>query len=1064
MLSRHLSSALAFFALMLFGISALAQAPKPSSFEATSGLSASAHLARAYGKLALSFQPNLGQTSKQVQWLARGSDYTLFLAGNDAVLEMYRITPAKPGQAPKNSEGVLRMNLLGANRAQKMSGAEPQQGKANYFTGNDSSHWQKNIPLYGQVRLDHVYAGVNLLYHGGRGQLEYDFIVAPNADPNRIALGFQGATPSIAANGDLLLPIPGDTTVRFDKPVAYQMAKDERTPVDAAYELASNGHVSFRLGAYDHSRELVIDPTLVFLGTLGAGDYPNATNLGQITVDSTGAMYFIGTTNDPTYPVTSGAYQQVCGPANSVAASNGIVYCGNSTSAYVSKISADGTKLVYSTYLSGGGGHEQGTSIAVDGSGVAYLLGATSSNDFPVTADAFQTQCQPRSAGVFGPPVLPPVSICDSFSNGGGTEYTVQGPEFFFAKLSADGSSLLYSSFLGGSYAAYPIATALDASGNWYLFGQTSVEQASEVYPGPGDTSTFVQFPGVSASGYQTVSNAKRNNPPSNSPEDIAIAGVLSKFSNNGHTLLYGTFFGDETYGDNVLPTSLAVGANSVAFIGGWSNASALPTTPGAAKGSCTAVASSIDTCTTVDGFVAAFDTTKSGAASLVYSTRIGGSATSQGSNIPNQEVLGVAADSNNDAYVTGYTYDQTFPVPTTAYMNACATVNPANTNNCNSAFVLEINPAGTAILGGSFLSGTAAYAENSVGYEVLLDSKNQVYLYGISQDGQRTFPTVNPVQAQGNGGNALYIATMTSDLTKLLFSTRFGNPNLNGSNVTPVNGLALDPSGNIYFAGTTYDQVFTATTGTYATAANSGTAAHTFFGKISPVLLASITSLSVSPETTATFGSSITFTATVTGSSSTAPTGTVTFLDGTTTLGPGTLSSGKATYATSALAVGAHSITAAYSGDSSYDVSTSAAVSVTVAAAPAPTVTISVSPTSITVGQSATITWSSTNATACTASSAWSGTQATSGMLTVTPTAAGSLSYAFACTGSGGTANGSAKLTVNAAAPGGGSGGSSSGSGGGGGAMNVWMLLMLAALALARLLGVSSPSSRYEE
>ena len=165
------------------------------------------------------------------------------------------------------------------------------------------------------------------------------------------------------------------------------------------------------------------------------------------------------------------------------------------------------------------------------------------------------------------------------------------------------------------------------------------------------------------------------------------------------------------------------------------------------------------------------------------------------------------------------------------------------------------------------------------------LDSNNLVYLYGISGDGYNTFPLVNPVQGY-SGSNELYLATMSSDLTKLLFSTRFGNPSLNGGNVIPVNGLALDPSGNIYFAGTTNDASFAATAGTYTTAVASGTENHTFFGKISPLSIASTTTISSSATASVLSGTSVTFTATVTGNGSTAPTGTVTFLDGTTTLG----------------------------------------------------------------------------------------------------------------------------------------------------------------------------------
>ncbi len=971
-----------------------------------------------FGHLPLGFEKNTGQTAPEVQWLARTPESTLYLSGTDATVQLNHIDKVKRNgiEVPLSHRASLRMSLIHAQTGGSSAGEGLQPGKVNYFTGNDASQWQKDVPMYGKVRLDQVYPGISLLYHGELGRLEYDFVVAPKADPGRIALRFTGAQPTIAANGDLLLPIPGDSTVHFDKPVVYQIDKGKHIPVSSAYRLASNGQVSFQLGRYDHTRELIIDPKLVFLGTLGAGNYPYATNTSQITVDSTGALYFIGTTNDPNFPVTSSAYQKVCGPATGNNASAGGVYCGTygATSAYVTKISADGTSLVYSTYLSGHGGYEQGTSIAVDSAGIAYLLGATASNDFPVTGDAFQSLCQPGQNPGFGA-VIVPAAQCNNFGDGGGTEYTVNGPVFFYAKLSANGSSLMYASFLGGSDGATPVATALDSAGNWYLYGQTAALLAANVYPVSGG-SEKVQFPGVSSSGYQTVSHAVYVGNPQQ-PEDISNAGVLSKFSNDGKTLLYGTFFADQTNGYDFNATSLAIGANGIAFIGGWSNASKMPTSTGAIKTACTTVAGNPYTCTTVDGWVAAFDTTKSGGASLVYATRIGGAATAQGSNTPNQEVLGLAANSSNDVYATGYTYDQTFPVPSTGYMPACNTADPNNTNNCGSAWVLELNPTGSAILAGSFLSGPAAYYESSVGYKVKIDSNNKIYLYGTSQDGYNTFPLVNPVQGYSDNSE-LYIATMSSDLTQLLFSTRLGNPSLNGGNALPINGLALDSSNNIYFAGTTNDSTFAATSGTYATAANSGTENHTFFGKISAVLLPSTATLSASPTGSVVSGTSVTFTATVAGTGGTTPTGTVTFLNGTATLGTGALSSGQATYTTAALTTGAHSVTASYGGDGNFEGSISAALAVTVTAPAAPTVTISVSPTSITVGQSATVTWSSTNATACTASSAWTGTQGTSGTLKVTPTAAGSLSYALACTGAGGSANGTAALTVTAAAP----------------------------------------------
>ncbi len=976
-MSAHVRPISLALSLLLSGLTVSAQTgERPLSSPMKSPAPAASTRAN-FGHLPLSFEQNMGQTAASVQWLARTPESTLFLSGNDATVELYHIDKVKRDgvELPQARTASLRMSLLNAQPAQASLGEQPQPGKANYFTGNDSSRWQKNVPLYAQVRLKEVYPGISLLYHGEGGQLEYDFVVRPHADPSRISLGFAGSTPSLASNGDLVLPVAGEPDLRFDKPVVYQVNGDVRTPVDASYLIAKDGHVGFQLGDYDHDRELVIDPKLVFLGTIGAGNYPYATNLGQITVDSTGAMYFIGTTNDPTYPVTPGAYKTTCGPATGNNAKNGCVYCGTygATSAYISKISADGTTLVYSTYLSGGGGYEQGTSIAVDSSGVAYLLGATASTDFPITGNAFQTLCQPTSNAA----LKTPTSQCNNFANGGGTEYTVNGPVFFYAKLSADGSKLLYSSFLGGSDAAYPVATALDASGNWYLLGQTSVDVPCAIYRGaspppctPANNPFNVEFPGLSTSGYFVgPSSAIYADQPS-VPSSIAVAAVLSKFSNDGTTLLYGTFFGDNVNGENFSPTSLAVGANGIVFIGGYSNASAITTTAGAVKGSCTVPAQTtfngntfVETCTTVDGFVVAFDTTKSGGASLVYSTRIGGSAPAQGNNIPNQEVLGLASDSKNDVYVTGYTYDQTFPVPQNGYLNSCNTFNANNYNNCSAAFALELNPAGTAILGGSFLSGPAAYYESSVGYKVAVDTKSQVYLYGTSQDGYNTFPLVNPVQGY-SANSELYIATMSSDLTKLLFSTRIGNPSLQGGNAYAVNGLALDPANNIYFAGSTQDTNFAATPGTYTTTSAQGSENHTFFGKISPVLPAGVTTLSVTPTTTST-GQPVTFNATVaTVSGTVAPTGTVTVsyttASSSTPVQFKTLqlgSSGSATYTTTSLAAGTYTFTGAYSGDSNYDVSTSSPVVVTVNIPVAATVALTASATTVLPGTNVTFT-----------------------------------------------------------------------------------------------------------
>ena len=188
------------------GVAAFGQtshATAPSSSKAAP----SAQAVINYGKLPLSFEPNLGQTSGNVQWLARGPEYTLFLAGDDAVLEMNKIVPPKRGATdlkdmkPSITSSAVRMSLLGARNPEQTGGEDLQSGKANYFTGNDPAKWQHNVPMYGKVRMKGVYPGVDLVYYGHRGELEYDFVVAPGADASAIKLRFDGSKAALAANG-----------------------------------------------------------------------------------------------------------------------------------------------------------------------------------------------------------------------------------------------------------------------------------------------------------------------------------------------------------------------------------------------------------------------------------------------------------------------------------------------------------------------------------------------------------------------------------------------------------------------------------------------------------------------------------------------------------------------------------------------------------------------------------------------------------------------------------------------------------------------------------------------
>ena len=902
-----------------------------------------------FGQIPLGFEPNRGQTSDKVQWLAHGPEYAIFLSGPDAVLELNQSTPPKIGETPKITSSAVRMNLLGAKDVVATKGEEALAGKANYFTGKDDSRWQREVPTFGKVRLQGVYPGIDLVYYGKQGRLEYDFVVAPGADASAIRLVFEGAAARLAENGDLVLPVDGmKTEVRFDKPVVYQMKDGQREPVAGDFLIAKDRHVSFRLGEYDKSRELVIDPTLLFAGVLGTGNQQTIPT--SLAVDAAGEIFLTGYTNDLTFPVTTGALQTNCQTYSAAAAANGFVRCGpsSSSSAFVTKISADGTSLVYSTYLHGGGGAESGQSIAVDAAGDAYVLGATSSNDFPITDNAYQTLCQPfhQFLGFDYPEYGPTVSSqCDNFADGGGTEYTVNGPNLFISKLNPTGTALLYSTFFGGSAGVYPIGIALDKANNIYFTSDVNPGLSADNLYANNQNSGEVQFP-VTANAYQNVGIGLQE-------------PALSVLSADGQTLMYSTFLGSTTAGQNnySLLNSFALGQNGVMFVGGWTYASDFPTTAGSIKPTCTLNPNTSFNCSNAQGFVAAIDTTKSGAASLVYSTYLGGND-AQGSNIPEQEVEGVAADDANNLYVTGYTNANDFPTTAGVYQTTCND----GAANCSTAFLTKINPTGSAIVWSTYLGGTQSGTAGSGGQSVALDSHGRVYLYGQSNDGGGDFPQVNPLVGYSSG-NKIFIATFSPDASQLLFSTRFSGNNTNTLSAMPISrGIAVDGTGNVYFAGYTNDGGnFGTTPGTYATPATSGFN-RGFFGKITPVLPSTTTVVTVAPVT-ATVGQSVTFSVTVagTGTSTLIPAGTVTLTNTAVTpavvLGTVTLDdTGKATFTTTTLTAGSYTIAAAYSGGANYDVSVSSPLTFIVTAAPTATA-LTVSAASIKPGASETLT-----------------------------------------------------------------------------------------------------------
>jgi hypothetical protein len=519
-----------------------------------------------FGKVPLSFEPNRGQSDARVDYVSRGQGYTLFLSRDQAVL---RLSHAK------DRSSLLHMKLAGASGHAPASGFDQLPGRGNYFRGKDPSKWLTDIPTYAKVKYAGVYPGVDLVYYGNRGRLEHDFVVAPGADPSQIGLDIEGAQPSIDRQGGLCLSVDG-SVLRFKKPTVYQADAGRRQPVEGRYALDGN-KVRFELGAYDHGRELVIDPLLVYESYLGGSLFDTGTG---IAVDSAGSVYVTGYTCSLDFPTLNPIY------------STSNQGSSESFEAFVTKFNASGTALVYSTYLGGPydtttGDETEALDIALDSQMNAYVGGWTTQNDFPVTSGAYQTICG-------GPSAAP--GDCGFAGNA------------FLTKINAAGNALAYSTFLGGSPAVNAITgVAVDSAGEAYVAGYT------ESMPFP-TTGSALQ-PGTQIS------------PGVGSPY-----AFFAKFDSAGATLLYSSLFGSVSPTGNpqnpTEATGIAVDSNGDAYITGWTQDANLPVTPGAFQtraGPTLGNAGNPYALAGYRGFVAKFDPTEFGAASLIYATYLGG-------------------------------------------------------------------------------------------------------------------------------------------------------------------------------------------------------------------------------------------------------------------------------------------------------------------------------------------------------------------------------------------------------------------------------------------------------
>ena len=785
-------------------------------------------IARHFGQLPLSFEINKGQLDEAVKFMSHGAGYDLFLTANETVLRVHKLNDLPRTNVREGT--VLRLKLLGANSAPQVTGQDELPGKANYFTGNDPAKWRRNVPTYRKAYFKDIYPGIDVVYYGQQRELEYDFVVAAGANPKLIRFSVEGADQiRLDKSGKLLLGLKhGD--VSLHKPVIYQLDDNgSRREVKGAYVISGN-EIRFKLQRFDSSKPLVIDPVLSYSTLLGSSGIDTAFG---IAVDSQGSAYVTGATAGTTFPTTSGAFKST----------------STISGAFVTKLDATGSSLIYSTYLNGVDGATNGLGIAVDSTGNAHVTGTTSASDFPIvnglktTSNFFKTtdaaanwsnQNSGLGGNVFSLAVAPsaPNTIYAGTSTGfyrstdGGTNWakiqTNGVTSFSFSTLAVDpsNSSVVYLGQFG-------LFKTTDGGSNW-----TSIDigTGSSIFTIVFDPSTPSTMYLGTASGVLKSTNSGGAWIPQNnfSVPGIPSVRALAIDPTTPLTIYAGTTSNGlfkSTNGAGVWTAmNNGMGGSNPTNVGSIVIDPANPATIYTGHGS-TFASGGINQSTNggtswtpltngvPDVGIAAMVATSSAVYAapnnrgIIKTTNGGSSWTSTETGLWSPNVSSLVKDPNNASVLYAGT----------------------SGNGLSDAFVTKLNPSGSGLLFSTLLGGSKEESGNGIA----VDASGNITVVG--QTNSLNFPFANAIRSTVTfNGNCTtgFVTKLNPAVPSYTFSTYLG-----GGQCDVANGVATDSSGNIYVTGRTGSPDFPIANAFQATFAGSqfSDAFDAFVSKLTP-------------------------------------------------------------------------------------------------------------------------------------------------------------------------------------------------------------------------------------